>query len=187
MTAIWFLLRPFWPYLLGAALLVGAWLWFESVLADHFEAGQLSVQQRWDADRERQRILADETARFYASTVNRAKETYDSRIKTATLRASGLAAELARVRASASGTARPPADPASPCYTLDERNRRLELLLREGSELAAEGSGRVGTLDAKVTGLQVYAEGLQPARALTVPPAGLPPVGQYVSTPSVTP
>lgn len=185
MTIFWALLRPFLPWIGGGLLIAGAWFWFESVLQDHYDAGASSVQNRWDADNERRRVLAEETTRLYASGVTRSQETFDARIKTAQLRATSLGAELIRVRASAAGPASPPSDSADPCYTLEKRVRRLELLLREGTELAAEGSGRVGALDATLTGLQTYAQGLQPARALTVPPARgparavqVPPEGQ---------
>lgn len=162
MTIFWALIRPIWPYLLGAAVIIGAWLWFESALQDHYDAGAASVQTRWDADNERRRVLAEETARIYASGVTRSQETFDARIKTATSRAATVGAELARVRASAASASSPPINPEGACGPHEERNGRLERLLRAGAELAAGGSGRVGTLDAKVTGLQVYAAGLQP-------------------------
>jgi hypothetical protein len=162
MTILWGLLKPLLPWIAGILLIFGAWLWFESVLQDHYDAGAQSVQQRWDADNERRRLLAEETSRIYASGVTRSQETFDARLKTASTRAATVSAELARVRASAASASSPAPDPEGPCAPLDQRLRRLEFLLREGTELAAEGSGRVGALDAKVTGLQVYAAGLQP-------------------------
>lgn len=140
-------------------LLTGLQTWRLSALQGEIQADRAAQTET--------ALLRERAARAGQATVDqlarKATDAYLTRAQAARADAAGTDAAyrgLLDAIAAAGGTAD---DPAAACRTAAERVGILERLLAEGAGLAAEGSRRVGALDAKLSGLQEHARvGLVP-------------------------
>jgi hypothetical protein len=104
------------------------------------------------------------------TNTRRAADALTAQLRAADAAAAGLADDHRRLLdALGAGGNRPAEDSAAACRGYAERVRLLEGILAEGAGLAAEGAPRVVRLDARLSGLQQYAAGLEPVTSGAAP------------------
>lgn len=102
------------------------------------------------------------------TNTRKATDVLTSQLRVADATAAGLADDLRGLRdAIGASDGRTAEDSAAACRGYAERVAILERLLAEGAGLAAEGAARTVRLEARLTGLQQYAAGLEPVTGTT--------------------
>lgn len=147
------------------------WLALAGVLAAvfiggaRFGAGQ--VQQRWDAEtaeRTAQALEASQEAHRIdnrrASVAQEVQTTYAQKQERMARSNAGAAVELDRLRGQLAAISAAASSAETASRADAERVRVLAGLLAEGAGLAQEGRERVERLDARLAGLQGWAEGV---------------------------